>query len=114
MTGRDNPEPNLITVGPETGPRGRAVLPVPSPTALPLGAPPSRVPRFVSTKRVSSDNPFLSVRQEPALGPPACNSLADVIVCQLLPLPVFASSSPISPDDGLFHFFRVQQLHHML
>ena len=62
-------ETNPITIKPETEPRGGAVLPGSLTLLLSAWVPlPDKVSRFVST-RVSSDNSFLSFRQEPTLGP---------------------------------------------
>ena len=69
MIGQRQQETDPITIKPETDPCGRAVLLGSLPLLLSAWVPlPDKVTCFVST-RVSSDNSFLSVRQEPTLGP---------------------------------------------
>ena len=76
---KDNPETNAITIKIwECEPRGRAVLLGSLTPLLSTWVPfPNKISCFVSTC-VSSDNSFLSVRQEPSFGPgrvpPSCNS----------------------------------------
>ena len=65
---KDNPETNPTTIKPETWPQGRVLL-GPLTLLLSTWAPLSnKISCFVST-RVSADNSFLSIRQEPTLGP---------------------------------------------
>ena len=97
---RDKPETNPITINPETASHVAEQFPwVPLPCCPPPRPLPNKVICFVSTC-VSLDSSFLSVRQEPTLGPWKGSSFQQQGELTCLKQGTGGTPHPCAPDGG--------------